>query len=390
MLTVIKLRLLRLRDSYIVILIMTAMSLGLTSIFGIAMSDYKPTVLIIDEDQSRYSELFVKEITGFGSFQFRESDYNNGAAAVEAGDALTAIYIGKGFGNQVSEGKEADIGIIKVKDDMDIITLQKLVSDAAVKMMGSNRIASISADFISSFKEGVSRRELEDQSYSKVMEYWSSRKPIRVLRSTAGIEENTRNNSLKHSTIGFSLFFSMYAMVFGIGTILYDKQHKTWQRMLVAPVSPSAILGGSMLAAYLVGAIQLGVLIIAGKYLLGMDWGNSTAGVLLVSGAFVFAVTCLGLMLSGIVKTQSQLSAVTPVVLTSTAMLGGCMWPLEIVNSKIILFLANLTPQKWAIQGMERIASYGQGFEAAVLPSAVLLAMGVVFFAVGVRLVRIE
>jgi ABC-2 type transport system permease protein len=145
-----------------------------------------------------------------------------------------------------------------------------------------------------------------------------------------------------------------------------------------------------MLAAYLIGAVQLGVLIIAGKYLLGMDWGNSTAGVLLVSGAFVFAVTCLGLMLSGIVKTQSQLSAVTPVVLTSTAMLGGCMWPLEIVNSKIILFLANLTPQKWAIQGMERIASYGQGFEAAVLPSVVLLAMGIVFFIVGVRLVRIE
>ncbi|MGE5629772.1 MAG: ABC transporter permease [Caulobacteraceae bacterium] len=142
--------------------------------------------------------------------------------------------------------------------------------------------------------------------------------------------------------------------------------------------------------AYLEGAIQFGVLIIAGKYLFGIDWGSSTAGILTVAAAFVFAVTYLGLMLSGLVKSFSQLSAVTPVVLTSTAMLGGCMWPLDIVNSKVILFMANLTPQKWAMQGMERIASYGQGFEAAILPAAVLLGMGAVFFAVGVKLVRFE
>jgi len=60
------------------------------------------------------------------------------------------------------------------------------------------------------------------------------------------------------------------------------------------------------------------------------------------------------------------------------------------VNNKILLFLAELTPQKWAIQGMEDIASKGMGFDAAVLPTLVLAAMGLIFFAGGVKLMKFE
>jgi ABC-2 type transport system permease protein len=134
----------------------------------------------------------------------------------------------------------------------------------------------------------------------------------------------------------------------------------------------------------------MGVLILCGNYLLGVDWGNSMSGVLMVAAAFIFAVTSLGLMMSGFVKTQAQLGAIVPVVLTSTSMLGGCMWPLDIVNNKALLFLAELTPQKWAIQGIEGIASKGMGFEAAVFPTVVLMGMGAVFFAAGVKVLKTE
>jgi ABC-2 type transport system permease protein len=149
-----------------------------------------------------------------------------------------------------------------------------------------------------------------------------------------------------------------------------------------------SILGGTMIVSFLVGIIQMAVLVLGGKYLIGIDWGNSTAGIMLVVTVFVFAVTSLGLMLSGIVKTQAQLGAMAPVILTSTSMLGGCMWPLEIVNNKVLLFLAELTPQKWAIQGMEAIAAKGMGFEAAIIPSIVLFAMGIIFFGIGVKMVK--
>jgi ABC-2 type transport system permease protein len=221
------------------------------------------------------------------------------------------------------------------------------------------------------------------------MESWKYKRPMEVKTSVAGTGSSSFDN-LKHSMIGFSVFFSMYTMVFGIGTILEDRQYKTWQRMLISPVSKASILGGSMVVAYITGILQMGVLILASKYLMGIDWGSSMLGVLMVAGAFVFTVTSMGLLLSGVVKTHAQLSSITPVVLTSTSMLGGCMWPLEIVNNKLLLFLAELTPQKWAIQGMEGIAVKGMGFEAAIFPTIVLLGMGVLFFAAGVKVMKFE
>ncbi len=178
--------------------------------------------------------------------------------------------------------------------------------------------------------------------------------------------------------------------MFSIGDILEDKKLYTWQRMLISPISKAEILGGNMIVAFITGLFQIILLIMLSKYLLDIDWGNCILGILVVVSAFVFSTTSLGLLLSGTVKTTSQLSALTPIVLTSTSMLGGAMFPLEVVNSKVILFLSNFTPQKWAIKGIEDIVMFGKGFESVILPTIILLTMGILFFVIGVILVKSE
>ena len=243
----------------------------------------------------------------------------------------------------------------------------------------------VTADFIKTANPKVDIEKIKSSAYESVMNSWKYKNPITVTSTVAESGVNSGYDGLKHSMIGFTIFFSMYTMVFSIGTILSDKQYKTWDRMLVSPVSRSSILGGSMVVSYITGAVQMGVLILCGKYLIGVDWGNSISGVLMVAAAFVFAVTSLGLMLSGFVKTQAQLGSVAPIILTSTSMLGGTMWPLEIVNNKALLLLAELTPQKWAMQGISGIASQGLGFSSAILPTIVLLIMGTIYFTIGVK-----
>lgn len=390
MLSIIKLRLLRLRNEITVFILMTVMAFGFTAIFGASFKEFRPTVLVVDEDKSSYSEAFANELKTNKGFEFSDSDMKGAAAEVEEGKVLAALVIQKGFGEGIKGGEHVSLGVMKVKDDTLILTLQKLASGITLKMAGGVRISDITADFILARKPEVNRQAITASSYQSVMEAWKYKQPMEVTASTAETGSSSSYNNLKHSMIGFSLFFSMYTMVFGIGTILNDRQYKTWQRMLISPVSKASILGGSMVVAYITGAIQIGVLILGGKYLLGIDWGSSIPGVLMVAGAFVFTVTAMGLLLSGVVKTHGQLAAITPVVLTSTSMLGGCMWPLEIVNNKLLLFLAKLTPQMWAVQGMESIASKGMGFEAAIFPTLVLLAMGALFFAAGVKVMKFE
>lgn len=384
--SIVKLRILRLRDEYLIFVVMTAMALGLTTIFGFSFNSYRPSVIIVDEDNSLYSKDFIEELRQIETFKFDDMDVNSASKLVEEGDALVALVINEGFQSDIQKGNNIVIGQIKVKDDTYILTLQETVRSLIMKMAGSKKIAEVTTDFISSQKT-VDKEEIESYVYKNVMDSWKYKVPLKVT-STVANTSNTSYDAIKHSMIGFTIFFSMYTMVFSIGTILSDKQYKTWDRILISPISMSSILGGTMIVSFLVGIIQMAVLILGGKYLIGIDWGNSIAGIMMVTTVFVFTVTSMGLMLSGVVKTQAQLGAMTPVVLTSTSMLGGCMWSLEIVNNKVLLFLAELTPQKWAIQGMEAIAAKGMGFEAAIMPSIVLLVMGIIFFSIGVKMVK--
>lgn len=390
MLSVLKLRLLRLRDEFWVYVIMMAMSFGFTMVFGYSFNDYKPYVLIVDEDQTRYSEYLSEELSGFGGFRFAGSDRENAAKMVGEGKVLAAVLIESGFETAVIEEKTVRLGLVKTKDDMMILTLKHMLSSAASRMTGAVRISEIAADYVKSKQPAADREAVKAGVYRSVLEAWEYKKPIEIKSVAANTGADSGYDNLKHSMIGFSLFFSMYGIVFGIGTILNDRQYKTWQRMMIAPVSKAAILGGSMTVTFVAGLLQLVILVLAGKYLLSIDWGSSITGMLLIALAFVFSITSLGLLLSGIVKTSAQLAAVTPVLLTSTSMLGGCMWPLDIVSNKALLFLAELTPQKWAVQGMEDIAARGMGFEAAAVPVLVLTGMGLLFFAIGVRLVKYE
>lgn len=383
MLSVIKLRLLRLREEWMIFLFMTAMALGFTAIFGASFTTYKPTVYIVDEDKSHYSEALINELNTYKDFKFREVDIKTAEKDVEEGNVSMGLLIPRDFHTDIEKGLGISLGIIKVKDDTIILTIQEIVSGITTKMAGANRIADVTAAFIQTAKPDADYEKIKSSSYKNVMDSWKYKNPVSVEATVADTGVQTGYDGLMHSMIGFTLFFSMYTMVFAIGTILYDKKHKTWERMLISPVSRTGILGGSMIVAYITGAAQMGVLILSGKYLIGIDWGSSMAGILLVSATFIFAVTSLGLMMTGFIKTQAQLGSIAPIVLTSTSMLGGCMWPLEIVNNKVLLLLAELTPQKWAMQGIESIASSGMGFEAAIMPSIVLTAMGIIFFTVG-------
>jgi len=388
--SIIKLRLLRLRDDIGVVVLMTVMALALTAVFGTSLNEYHPTVLIVDEDRSSYSQIFVDELKTNDEFDFLDSDMDTAVTKVEEGNAIVAILIKEGFHDEIETGVSISLGLIKIKDDTVIITLQEIVKNITEKMAGSIKVADITADFIESQSPNSDMRTIRKISYDNVMESWKYKTPINVISTVFNTNNNSGYDDTKHSMIGFTIFFSMFTMVFSIGTILNDRQYKTWQRMLISPISKSSILGGTMVVSYLVGALQMGMLILGGKYLFGIDWGNSISGVIMITAAFIFSITSFGLLLSGVVKTEAQLGSITPLLLTSTSMLGGCMWPLEIVDNKILLLLAELTPQKWAIQGIENIASKGMGFESAILPTIVLLSMGIIFFGAGVKITKFE
>jgi ABC-2 type transport system permease protein len=69
------------------------------------------------------------------------------------------------------------------------------------------------------------------------------------------------------------------------------------------------------------------------------------------------------------------------------AALGGCWWPLEI-GPPVMKTIALCLPTGWALQALHQLISFGSGFDAVLLPLAVLVGFGAVANLLAARFFR--
>lgn len=378
---ILKLRLLRLKESWYIYLIMMGMVFFLSFIFGSSGmgSNFKYPVYVVDEDVTEHSQTMVDELTSNSSFVFTVGTKNEGIESVEAGDSLCMVIIESGFAKSIDNDEAPKIGIINTKDSMEAFQLRSVVSSASTKSINAVKLV----ELIHGYIDDDNHKEIKTNVLTKLRNSWTYKVPVKVTSETLAAEKSFDYNSTTH--IGFTVMFSMFTFIIAVGSILQDKKYGTWQRQKISPLTNAQMIGGNMLFAFLIGFIQVMLLVIVGKYVFGMNWGNDMPALIILIAALVFCGVCLGLMMVSLVKTYEQLTSLNPVILVSTSMLGGCMWPLEIINSKLLLNLANITPQKWAVQGLKEIIAYGGGVSDIVLPTGILILMGIVFFSIGTR-----
>jgi ABC-2 type transport system permease protein len=154
------------------------------------------------------------------------------------------------------------------------------------------------------------------------------------------------------------LFVFINALAGG-AAMIQTRQYGILSRALAAPTRPRDLVGGEALA-YLSLTVGQAVLIVAiGALLFGVEWGNPFAAAALV---FVWALVGTGAgMLSGtLFRTPEQAGAIGPAVGIAFGMLGGCMWPLEVVPPTVRA-LGHVTPHAWAVDAWVEVLSRGGG-----------------------------
>ena len=390
MLNLLNLRLKLLKDDKWMIIIMIAMTLVLTFVFTFSMSgEYKPSAVLIDYDKSDISQQFIKELEKSISINFKVTNAEEGKDLVEKGNVVGGLIIPKGFRDDIIKNKSTNLELIKSKDSLEIFQLQNTIRSEIFKLKTNYKTALATVEILE--KEGI---QLENDTvkkiYDKGVENWYYRNPITLETSVFEIESDWAYNPRIHYLVGFTLFFSTFTIVFVAGDILKEKQDHTWYRKLVSPLAKWKIMTSLLITTFAVGFSQILIMVLAGKYIFQIDWGMNVIFVLGIYGAFVFTFTSIGLTIAGIVKNYEQLGSIVPIILVAAAMLGGTMWPLEIINSKILLTLSNLMPHKWAMDVLTHTAAYGFNGEIYFRSFSVLILMGTIYLLVGIKLASVK
>jgi ABC-2 type transport system permease protein len=208
-------------------------------------------------------------------------------------------------------------------------------------------------------------------------------------------EENLTGNRLSVSVFeqrvpGFALMFVLLAVVFGTSMSMHDERDwGTLARLLVAPGGFTRILLGKLGARFVVGVVQMLVLLAWGHWLFGVSLGSSPLAMVLLTAASVFAVVAAGMLVAGIAHSREQTLPLGLSVVMALSALGGLWWP-QSMQPEWMTRIAPAVFTTWAMRGLNDLILRQRGLEAIVVPSIMLLLYGGTILAIGLRLFRVR
>jgi ABC-2 type transport system permease protein len=177
------------------------------------------------------------------------------------------------------------------------------------------------------------------------------------------------------------IFYAFYTGTASAQSILQEDESGTLSRLFTTPTTQSTILGGKFLAVGLTVLIQMTTLVVFSTLVFGIHWGSLLPVALSIAGT-VAVSTSMGILINSLLKSTKQGGAVFGGLLTITGMIG--MMPVFTqglaTKPPALEIISLLVPQGWAIRGLFQAVN-GESILVSVL---VLLALSVVFFAVGV------
>jgi ABC-2 type transport system permease protein len=163
-------------------------------------------------------------------------------------------------------------------------------------------------------------------------------------------------------------------------SLVRERERGTIEQLLVSPLSKSGLMLGKILP-------YLGVSATMGVFLLGiMRWvffipvQGSLLLLLTSMLAFIFALLCLGLLISTKAASQMQALQMTMTLMLPSIFFSGFIFPVETMPW-IFRAISAILPATYFIELMRAIVLRGAGFGDFWPHLVILIGMGVVLFA---------
>ena len=203
-----------------------------------------------------------------------------------------------------------------------------------------------------------------------------------------GFNPGRRPTATEQNVPAYTIFGVFFIVLTLASSFLQEKRDGTFQRILAAPLSKTALLIGKLLPYYLVNLIQIALMFCIGVVVFGIRLGHLPA-LVIVSLALAAAANGLGLLVAALGKTEPQVNALSVLLAITLSALGGMMVPTFIMPD-LMKTLSLFTPHAWALAGYHDIIIRGLGMKEVLTEMAVLLGFASFFFVIALWRFRFD
>ncbi len=144
------------------------------------------------------------------------------------------------------------------------------------------------------------------------------------------------------------------------------------RRLAAAPILGRSVMAAQTVSCLVVAAGQSVGLLLVGLLIFGVHWGNPAAVFLVLLFLSLSYAGASGILGSW-ARSEEQTVSLAVVLGIVCGMLGGCLYPLDVVGS-VVRTVGHIVPQAWAMDAFVKLI-YNNASFAAVLPEVGALAV---------------
>lgn len=373
-------------------IVITIASLALGGLFEEGAAAVK--VPFIDADDSSTSRKVVAELEKVEGLILETTYKESGDVKpmteeyarrrIENSDRSVAVVIPPEFGRKILTGEQTAFIVLQNPAERMNTTIVRGVLEAyATRLSADPVVRKIAVEEAMAASGGLANPEEVGRRVQDRSEKLWEDPPVLVNATNVVQVEGGGVDPFKQNVPGYAVMFALFTILSGGGALLREKETGTFRRLLMAPVTRTSILIGKLLPTFITVLLQMTVFFAFGHLVFGMELGQSLGGLALVGAAVAMAATSMSILMATFVKTESQLSGVSLLVVLAMSSLGGSWWPLEIVPDFMRTLAHLITINAWAMDGFKDILWYGRGVVDVLPEVAVLVLISLVAFGVG-------
>lgn len=317
---------------------------------------------VVDLDRSAASQRLVDALRDSGLVEIRT--YDDRAALAQ--DIRTQVVTGgvdipAGYEVDLTTGEVAVVTLLTDQKQGNATALSSLLSSVTDREGQAVAAARFAAD-----RSGGDPAALLDQARSIQTDIAT----IGVDEESTGRESLTSTNRYAYTAPSNLVLFVFINSITGAAAFVEARQLGVTRRMLAAPLTVGTIVLGAGLTRLLIALLQSVLILGVGAVVFQVDWGDPAAAAALV---LIFAVlaTGAGMLVGSLARKPEQVPSMGIPLAIGLAMLGGCMWPLEVVPDALAA-AGHLTPHAWAMDAWISLSFEGGDLSTIAIDLAVL------------------
>jgi ABC-2 type transport system permease protein len=380
------------------------MSLALEGVFETGTSARPLKILVVNEDRGRTAQETIDALGKVEGIELVRTWEGGPLTLEQARDRIArqefglALHFRRHMSEQIKAGRartgHSDPGLVLIVDPTLnyhlLSSLKGTIQGVVERQALLYRLPQLIANRAAALEEnsGLDTTVVMDTTPSQITDLVSHLSVeildqpgavISIIPLQAG-QRAQRPTSTEQNVPGYTIFGVFFIVLTLASSFIKEKNDGTFQRILTAPLSKTALLVGKLLPYYLVNLIQIVLMFAVGVIIFDLYLG-SIAGLLLVSLALSAAANGLGLLVAALGRTEAQVNGLAVLLAIILSALGGMMVPVFVMPG-CMQTLAQFTPHAWALAGYHDVMIRGLGVRDVLGEAGVLLIFAGLFFLV--------